>query len=123
MSNFLSNILLLCCTFIGSLCASTLLIKFGIPRLKKNNIEQTMLQQVKPKIYFFDIGLFIGFFETIIIFIFVLNKEFSGLALIFSAKELVRKDEIQKDPAYYLLGTLINFSVALVAAELYGKYH
>jgi len=44
--------------------------------------------------------------------------EFGGLALIFGAKEFVRKEEIRRDPTYYLLGTVVNFATALVILEM-----
>src|SRR5690606_5332371 len=68
--------------------------------------------------WFKGLGFWIGFFEHLIIFVLVMNKEFSALAIIFGAKEFVRKDEIKANPAYYLLGTLINFGIALLFAEV-----
>ena len=47
---------------------------------------------------------------------FVCAEELGALAIIIGAKEFVRKENIQKDPSYYLLGTLINVSVALALA-------
>jgi len=44
--------------------------------------------------------------------------EFGGLALIFGAKEFVRKEEIKRDPTYYLLGTVVNFAAALFILEI-----
>jgi hypothetical protein len=101
-------------TFLLSLIISTVLIRKGIPKLKKS-IVQEPAQKAK---LFRDLGFWIGFFEHIIIFVFVINKEFSALAIIFGAKEFVRKEEIKANPAYYLLGTLINFGVALIMVEI-----
>jgi hypothetical protein len=103
-----------------SLILSGLLIRKGIPRIKKNNgigPDHTGTQK-KGKVFFLELGFLIGFFETLIIFVFVINKEFSALAIIFGAKEFVRKEQIKADPTYYLLGTFINFAVALIMAEL-----
>ena len=52
----------------------------------------------------------------LIVFALVCQGEFSALAIIIGAKEFVRKKEIEKDPAYYLLGTLINVGVAIIFA-------
>jgi hypothetical protein len=57
---------------------------------------------------FLDTGFWIGFFEMLLIFVFVMLKEFSAIAIIFAAKEFVRKDKIADNPTYYLLGPL-NF--------------
>lgn len=105
---------LLLVAFLFSLILSSILIRKGIPKLKKS-ITPESAQRVA---LFKDIGFWIGFFEHVIIFIFVMNKEFSALAIIFGAKEFVRKDEIKANPAYYLLGTLINFGIALIMVEV-----
>jgi hypothetical protein len=63
-----------------------------------------------------NLGFWIGCFETILIFVFVFHDEFSALAIIFAAKEFVRKEKILADPGYYLLGTLANLSTAVLLA-------
>ncbi len=101
-------------TFLLSLILSSILIRKGIPKLKKS-ITPENTQKVK---LFRDLGFWIGFFEHVIIFVFLMNNEFSALAIIFGAKEFVRKEEIKANPAYYLLGTLINFGIALIMVEI-----
>lgn len=96
--------------FILSLLLSSFLIRFGIPRLTGSTL-QTVIAWYK------DPGFWIGLCENLIIFIFVLHNEFSALAIIFGAKEFVRKEEIKQNPAYYLLGTLVNFGLALTFVE------
>jgi hypothetical protein len=61
-------------------------------------------------------GLWIGVCEILIVFPLVCYGEFGALAIIFGAKEYVRKEKIQKDPAHYLLGTLVNLSIAILFA-------
>lgn len=61
--------------------------------------------QTRPR---FDPGAVIGKCENILALSFILAGEATGLALIFAAKSIVRKDEIQKNPSYYLGGTLVN---------------
>lgn len=100
--------------FLVSLTIASILVRKGIPKLKKSVPGETI-----PKARLFkDLGFWIGFFEHVIIFIFVMSQEFNALAIIFGAKELVRKEEIKANPAYYLLGTLINFGVALIMVEI-----
>lgn len=134
MNSFLASTLIQVCFFMGSFLLSTILIRFFIIRVQrkaeiettpKDTQEQAATTKKKPnKVWLKDTGFWIGFFEHIVIFVFVANKEFSALAIIFGAKEFVRKEDIVKNPAYYLLGTLINFGIALLAIELYLKiYH
>lgn len=116
----LTNYFIIILAFVVSMVISTLSIKIGIPWLKRaisrseNQIPQTSNRLPLWK----GIGFWIGLFETMIIFVFVLNREFGGLAIIFGAKEFVRKEEITKDPTYYLLGTLVNFGISLVVLQI-----
>ncbi|RMF64355.1 MAG: hypothetical protein D6743_09415 [Calditrichaeota bacterium] len=67
----------------------------------------------------FDIrstGFWIGLFETLLVFVFVYEGDYGALAIIIGAKEFVRKQKIEENPSYYLLGTLINVSIALLLA-------
>lgn len=61
-------------------------------------------------------GMIIGKCENIITVTLVLLSQETGLALIFSAKALVRKENIQSNPGYYLGGTLVNFVWALMVS-------
>ena len=62
----------------------------------------------------FDVGTIIGKCENFIIITFVLNSEYTGLALIFTAKSIVRMDDIKKNTKYYLGGTLVNLCYSLL---------
>ena len=126
MNTFWTTSLLQVIFFLLSLLLSTLLIRLFIilPQQKTaSNPATSIIIGKKTKPVLKDPGFWIGFFEHIIIFVFVTNKEFSALAIIFAAKAFVRKEDIAKNPAYYLLGTLINFGVALLAIELYLKLY
>lgn len=60
-----------------------------------------------------DIGFVIGICENFIVISLVVANEFLALSIIFTAKALVRTKEITKNPQYYLVGTVVNFSYAL----------
>jgi hypothetical protein len=68
------------------------------------------------------LGNIIGKCENIIIVTLVLVHAETALALIFAAKALVRRQDIEQDPGYFLGGTLINFvwslGMALIARVL-----
>ncbi|MFG0330146.1 MAG: hypothetical protein ACF8PN_09640 [Phycisphaerales bacterium] len=63
-----------------------------------------------------DTGMVIGKCENIITVTFVLLGQETGLALIFGAKSIVRREDIKKNPRYYLGGTLINLCWGLLVA-------
>lgn len=121
MSNYLIRAAIITVAFILSICISSIAIRYGLPLIKDSKGERYPdgIQGAANKwIWLFDIGFWIGFFETLIIFVFVLNKEFAGLALIFGAKEFVRKEKIKDDPTYYLLGTVMNFGISLLIIQI-----
>jgi len=100
-----------------SFVVSTLLIRLGIPRLQSDSAKTQPLPESTSK-RAFDLrstGFWIGFFETLLVFVLVFQAEFSALAIIIGAKEFVRKDQIVDNPSYYLLGTLVNLSVAVLS--------
>jgi len=56
----------------------------------------------------FDPSVVIGKCENIITITLVLLNQFSGLAIIFAGKSLVRKEQIEENPGFFLGGTLVN---------------
>jgi len=59
-------------------------------------------------------GAIVGKCENIIVMLLVLAGEATGIALIFAAKSIVRMEQIRKDPSYYLVGTMVNFTWSLI---------
>lgn len=66
----------------------------------------------------YDIGALIGKCENLLTITFILADALTGLALIFTAKSIVRSDDIKKDPRYFLGGTLVNFSFSVLMGFL-----
>lgn len=112
-----------------SFVLSTVIIRVGIPRLDDGRKETKSAAGEHPVLYgllpesssravfdFRSTGLWIGFCETLLIFVLVYAGAFSALAIIIGAKQFVRKEEIQERPSYYLLGTLVNLCIAVLFA-------
>jgi hypothetical protein len=59
-------------------------------------------------------GTIIGKCENIIILSFILMEAYTALALVVTAKTLIRKDEIERNEMYFLAGTLINVSYSVL---------
>ena len=68
--------------------------------------------------HYFDVGAIIGKCENFLVITFILADAFTGSALIFTAKSIVRREDIEKDPGYYLGGTLVNFSYSVLIGYL-----
>lgn len=62
-----------------------------------------------------DTGWLIGRLENVIVLTFVLAGEFTALSIVFAAKSFVRREDISsEDTAYYLAGTLLNFTYSIL---------
>lgn len=62
-------------------------------------------------------GFVIGKLEDLLVISFVIVEAYTALALVFAAKNLVRKDTMEHE-SYYVLGTLGNFTWALSVSLL-----
>jgi hypothetical protein len=60
-----------------------------------------------------DTGLIIGICESFITITLVLLSQITGLAIIFTAKSIIRSKKIEEKAEYYLVGTLVNFTFSL----------
>ncbi len=104
----LEKVVIVILGYILTILISTLVVRLSTGFLHKS----------KEKKSFFDVGFFVGLFEDVIIITFVLLNQFMALALVFTAKTIVRASDIKEKPEYYLVGTLANFSTALLCALL-----
>lgn len=71
-------------------------------------------------------GRVIGKLEDVVVVSFVAVGAYTALALVFSAKGIVRAQTGKEQPSYYILGTLANFvwalHVAMAARVLTGYF-
>lgn len=65
-----------------------------------------------------DVGVIVGKCENVLTLTFVLVGAYTALAVIFAAKGIVRRDDIEKNTLYYLAGTLVNFTYSVVAGAV-----
>jgi hypothetical protein len=61
-------------------------------------------------------GFWMGFFETIPTFVFVIEREYTAVALLLAAKILMGKELMTGRPVHYYVGTVCNFSIAILFA-------
>jgi len=64
----------------------------------------------------FDLGRIIGKCENFLVITLVLSDELTALALVFTAKSIVRAESIKRNPRYYLGGTMVNFTYSVFIA-------
>lgn len=62
-----------------------------------------------------DTGWLLGRLENVIVLSLVFVGAFTALSIVFAAKSFVRREDISsEDTAYYLAGTLLNFTYSIV---------
>lgn len=63
-------------------------------------------------------GLIIGKCENLIIYLMVLTGSYTALAIIFTAKTIIRKEDIANNSMFFLAGTMINVTYSLLISLL-----
>lgn len=62
-------------------------------------------------------GVWIGFFERLLILTFIISNQFAAVGFLIAAKSILRfsdKENTQKKTEYVLIGTLMSFAVAAI---------
>jgi hypothetical protein len=65
-----------------------------------------------------DVGVLVGKCENVLALTFVLGGAHTALAVVFAAKGIVRKDDIEKNTLFYLAGTLVNLTYSVLVGVL-----
>ncbi len=102
--------------YVITIATSGLIVRhfIGGPREKVSSVDSE--KRVSRTNY--DIGVIIGKCENLLTITLILANAFTGLALIFTAKSIVRSEDIKRDPNYYLGGTLVNFTYSVLMGFL-----
>ncbi len=61
-----------------------------------------------------DTGYVIGKCENLLLLTFMLLDAFTAMALIFTAKAIVRAEDMKRQPLYFLAGTMVNVTYSIM---------
>lgn len=61
-----------------------------------------------------DTGFIIGKCENFLILTFMFLEAYTALALVFTAKAIVRKEDMTKNSLFFLAGTMINVTYSIM---------
>ena len=66
-----------------------------------------------------EAGKWIGIFERILVFTFVITGHFEGIGFLIAAKSILRFNDIKgnearKEAEYILIGTLMSFAMSII---------
>ena len=70
--------------------------------------------QVSPEML--EVGRVIGKCENLLVLILMLLEAQTALAIIFTAKALVRKEDIARNSFFFLAGTMVNVTYSITVA-------
>lgn len=113
MALILVKVIIVVLGYLITFATSGVVVDFCIGRRNKGCSAESSATARKR-----DLGTVIGKCENFLAISFILAGEFTGLALIFAAKSIVRMEDIKTDPEYYLGGTIVNFTYSVLAGLL-----
>ena len=105
------DLIILIAGYTITLLSSSILVKRVVSKIGKEDYKKITKVTL-------DTGLIIGLCENILIITFILIGEYTALALTFTAKSIVRSKAMQERPEYYLVGTMVNFTFAILMGLL-----
>lgn len=74
-----------------------------------------------------DAGMYIGIFERLFIFVFVITKHWEAIGFLLAAKSVFRFGDLREPKdrnltEYILIGTLVSFGIAILTGMVYECY-
>jgi len=101
------DLLIVIAGYVATLLSSSIIVRRVISKIAKEDFKKI------AKITL-DTGLVVGLCENILIITFVLIEQYTALALVFTAKSIVRSRAMQEKPEYYLVGTMVNVTFSIL---------
>lgn len=74
-----------------------------------------------------EAGKWIGIFERLLVYTFVITNHFEGIGFLIAAKSILRFNDIKgtdarKEAEYILIGTLMSFSMSIIVGLIVRRY-
>jgi hypothetical protein len=105
-------------SYLFLIATSGYLISYILKKITNKELEvlaaEGSTESEKKKNTVFNVGNIIGKCENVLVLSFMLLDAYTAMALVVTAKTIVRKEEIEKNSIYFLAGTLINISYSVL---------
>lgn len=101
--------------YILTLCFSGMVVRYFVGSARPEATQEARRQENSGRE--FDVGFVIGKCENILTVTLVLAGGYTGLGLLFTAKTIVRAEDMKSNPKFYLGGTLVNVTYSVVIAS------
>lgn len=102
-----THLLILIVGYVITLLTSSTIVRRVISKIAKEDFKKISKVTL-------DTGLIVGLCENILIITFILVEAYTALALVFTAKSIVRSRAMQDKPEYYLVGTMVNVTFSIL---------
>jgi hypothetical protein len=107
--------LVIAAAFAILLLTSGKVISYVMQTVTKKNLQEAANDDNPPEVgERIAVGNIIGKCENILILVFVILEAYTAIAIVITAKTMVRKEEIEKNSMYFLAGTLLNVSYSVL---------
>ncbi len=83
-------------------------LNYILSKISAKAVSQTVSKEM------LDTGYIIGKCENLLILTFMVLEAYTALALVFTAKTIIRKEDISKNSLFYLAGTMINVTYSIM---------
>lgn len=91
------------------------IISYVLQQVAQKGLEEAANEDAPKEVQKrLNIGSIIGKCENILILAFLVLEAYTAIAIVVTAKTIVRKEEIEKNSMYFLAGTMINVSYSVL---------
>ncbi len=107
--------IIIAAAFVLLVTTSGRVINFVLQQVAHKPLEEVANEDAPAEVQKrLEIGGIIGKCENILILAFLILEAYTAIAIVVTAKTMVRKEEIEKNSMYFLAGTLINVSYSVL---------
>jgi len=102
-----AHLLIIIVGYVITLLSSSTIVRSVISKIAKEDFKKISKVTL-------DTGLVVGLCENVLIVTFILVEAYTAIALVFTAKSIVRSRAMQEKPEYYLVGTMVNVTYSIL---------
>ncbi len=83
-------------------------LNYILTKISAKKVSQTVSKET------LDTGFIIGKCENFLILTFMFLEAYTALALVFTAKAIIRREDMSKNSLFFLAGTMINITYSIM---------
>lgn len=107
-----TDITIIAVGYFALLITSGMVVDYILSRISGEPLSRKIGKEAR------DTGFIIGKCENLLILTFMILEAYTALALIFAAKTIVRKEDLNKNSLFFLAGTMVNVTYSMMIGFL-----